>query len=200
MSCSPFDLRDYFFGELLESSRREVELHNKSCEACREELSRLRATESALLTLRDEEIPQRIGFISDRVYEPSVLLRWWKSFWSSAPRLGFASAVMLSVAILVAAMQRPVAIAPPAAQARDAAQLREKLQSEFSRQLDAAVEKVVAETEARSEHRTAELLAAAEKRFDQRRKEDMQVVSHNFAIMEKYARRDYRATVYGGER
>ncbi len=200
MSCSPFDLKDYFFGELPESSCREVELHNKSCEACREELSRLRATESALLTVRDEEIPQRIGFVSDRVYEPSILLRWWRGFWSSAPRLGFASAAMLSVAILVAALQRPVAIVPPAAQAQDAAQLREKLQAEFSRQIDAAVEKAVAETDARNQRRTVELLATAEKRFEQRQRAERQMVSQDFALMEKYAKHDYRTTVFGGER
>jgi anti-sigma factor RsiW len=194
MSCLPFDLRDYFFGELPQSSRREVELHCKSCESCREELERLRGTEAALLTLRDEEIPQRIGFVSDRVYEPSPLLRWWRAFWGSSPRLVFASAAMLSVAIVVAALQRPAPIAPPAAPARDAAQLR----GEFSRQLNAAVEKAVAESDARNQRRTAELLAAAERRFDARRKADMDVVSHNFAIMEKYARHDYRATNFGG--
>ena len=50
MSCSPFDLRDYFFGELPEEDRRQVDFHTKSCAACREELSRLRSTQAALLS------------------------------------------------------------------------------------------------------------------------------------------------------
>jgi len=42
MSCSPFDLRDYFFGELPEEERRQVDLHTKGCAVCREELQRYR--------------------------------------------------------------------------------------------------------------------------------------------------------------
>jgi anti-sigma factor RsiW len=114
MSCSPFDLRDYFFEELAEEDRQQVDLHSRTCEKCREELSRLRSTQAALLAVADEEIPQRIGFISDRVYEPSRLRRWWGAFWESAPRLGFASAAMLSAAIIVSAMHRPAVVTPPA--------------------------------------------------------------------------------------
>src|SRR4030095_5640540 len=100
MSCSPFDLRDYFFGELPESDRRQTDLHIKSCVSCREELDQLRSTQTALLAIPDEEIPQRIGFVSDRVYEPSAVRRWLRAFWGSAPKLGFASAALISAAIL----------------------------------------------------------------------------------------------------
>jgi anti-sigma factor RsiW len=193
MSCSPFDLRDYFFGELPEEGRRQMDSHVKSCAGCREELNQLRSTQAVLLSAPDEEIPQRIGFVSDRVYEPSRLRRWWLAFWGSAPRLGFASAAMLSVAILVSATHRPVAVAPPAAVVDPA-----RLQADFSRQMNEAVEKAVAASDARHEHRTAELLSAAEKRFDTQRKADMERVSQNFAIMEKFARREYRAAVFGG--
>jgi len=103
MSCSPVDLRDYFFGELAEELRRQADLHVKTCVSCREELDRLRSTQSALLSVADEEIPQRIGFVSDRVYEPSAVRRWWGAFWGSAPRLGFASAAMLSAWALASA-------------------------------------------------------------------------------------------------
>jgi anti-sigma factor RsiW len=187
MSCSPFDLRDYFFGELPEEGRRLVDLHTKNCAACRDELNTLRSTQAILLSVPDEEIPQRIGFVSDRVYEPSRLLRWCRAFWGSAPRLGFASAAMLSAAIVVFAMHRPGPVTPVAVV--DVA----RLQSDFSRQLNEAVEKAVAASDARHEQRTAELLAAAAKRFDTERKADMAAVSQSFAIMEKYARRDYRA-------
>jgi anti-sigma factor RsiW len=188
MSCSPFDLRDYFFGELPEDERRQVDFHVKGCAACREELNQLRSTQAVLLSVADEEIPQRIGFISDRVYEPSRVRRWWRAFWGSAPRLGFASAAMLSAAILVSAVRRPPP-PPPAAPVVDVA----GLQAGFSAQLHAAVAKAVAESDARHEQRTAELLAAAARRFDAERKADMAAVSQNFAILEKFARREYRA-------
>jgi anti-sigma factor RsiW len=189
MSCSPFDLRDYFFGELAEESRRQVELHSRSCVKCREELNGLRSTQAALLAVADEEIPQRIGFVSDRVYEPSRLLRWWRAFWGSGPRLGFASAAMLSAAILVSALHRPAVVIPttPAA-AVDVA----KLQADFSRQVNEAVQKAVAESDARHE----QLLTAATKRFDAERKADMEKVSQSFAFAEKYAALGYRRAMF----
>src|SRR5262245_39436758 len=106
MNCSPYDLRDYILGELGETERREVESHVKGCTGCHEELGTLRATCSALNELRDEEIPQRIAFVSDRVYEPSVARRWWRALWDSGPRLIFASSAMLAAAIVVSAVQR----------------------------------------------------------------------------------------------
>jgi anti-sigma factor RsiW len=104
MSCSPFDLRDYYLKELTDPQQREVEAHVKDCPACREELQQLRLTQAALFALRDEEIPQRIAFVSDPVFEPSPARRWWAAFWGSSARLGFASAAMLSAAILVATL------------------------------------------------------------------------------------------------
>jgi len=193
MSCSPFDLRDYFFGELPEEGRRQVDLHTRSCAACREELNQLRSTQAVLLSAPDEEIPQRIGFVSDRVYEPSAVLRWWRAFWGSAPRLGFASAAVLSAAILVFAFHRPgpVILATPPVNVA-------KLQADFSRQMNEAVEKAVAASDARHEQRTAELLAAATKRFDARREADIEKVSQNFAILQKYAKLEYRAAMFPG--
>jgi hypothetical protein len=121
MSCSPFDLRDYHFQELADPQRRLVESHVKTCEPCREELGRLQLTESALFTLREEEIPQRIAFVSDPIFEPSPLRRFFSDFWGSAARLGFASAAMLSAALVVFAMYRPAPapapVAPPAVMA-----------------------------------------------------------------------------------
>jgi anti-sigma factor RsiW len=196
MSCSPFDLRDYFFGELPEDDRRQVDLHSRTCLTCREELNRLRSTQAALLAVADEEIPQRIGFVSDRVYEPSRFLRWWRGFWGSAPRLGFASAAMLSLAIVVSAMHRPPVVIPPTAAPVDVV----KLQADFSRQLNEAVQKAVVESDARHEERTAQLLAAAAKRFDAERKADMEQVSQSFAIIDRYVRREQRASILGDTR
>ena len=108
MSCSPFDLRDYFLKELADpQQRRQVEVHVATCQSCSEELDRLQTMEAALFNLRDEEIPQRIAFVSDKVFEPSPLRRWMAGFWNSSARLGFASAAMLSTALIVFAATRP---------------------------------------------------------------------------------------------
>jgi len=106
MSCSPFDLRDYLLQELAgPQQRRQVEAHVKTCAPCREELDRLRITEAALRCMADEEIPQRIAFVSDKIFEPSPWRRWLAAFWNSGARLGFASAAMLSASLVVFALK-----------------------------------------------------------------------------------------------
>ena len=176
MSCSPYDLRDYLFEELTGAQRGEVRLHLKTCAPCSSELQALRLTHSTLLTLRDEELPQRIGFVSDKVFEPSPVRRWFAGFWTSAARVGFVSAAMLSAAILVHAL-RPVQIPgsmPGSAQTAQispaeidrrindavAAAVETRVQAKIS----AAVTQAVAETEQRAQKRTNAILAASEKR------------------------------------
>jgi hypothetical protein len=106
MSCSPFDLRDYFLQELAGPHQRlQVEAHVKTCAPCREELDRLRITEAALRCMADEEIPQRIAFVSDKIFEPSPWRRWLAAFWNSGARLGFASAAMLSASLVLFALK-----------------------------------------------------------------------------------------------
>src|ERR1700761_9329402 len=85
-------LRDYAFDELPVEERLAMEQHLAGCAECALELDRLHLTTAALRTLPDREIPQRIAFVSDRVFEPSAFRR----FWNSGARLGFASACMLS--------------------------------------------------------------------------------------------------------
>jgi len=160
MSCSPFDLRDYYFKDLAENERRLTEVHVKTCARCREELDRLRGTETALLTLRDEEIPQRIGFVSDPVFQPSAFRRGWEALWGSAARLGFVSAAMLSAALLVFSLTRPA----PQAGVRAPGLDRAALEAEVSKRVNDAVAKAVAESEAHQARETRELLAATEKR------------------------------------
>jgi hypothetical protein len=107
MSCSPFELKDYFLKELTTPQSAQMEGHIHNCAACRDELDRLRLTEAALFSLRDEEIPQRIAFVSDKIFEPSPVRRWFSAFWGSAGRLGFASAAMLSAAIVFYSVHPP---------------------------------------------------------------------------------------------
>jgi anti-sigma factor RsiW len=149
MSCSPFDLNDYFLKELPDSERRQVDGHVRECRQCREELERLRRTEASLFALREEEIPQRIAFVSDKVFEPAPWRRWLAAFWGSAARLGFASAAMLSIAILVFALSRP-AIRAPSTTATPAG---------VQAQIQAAVDKAVYESELRQSVRTEKLVA-----------------------------------------
>ena len=49
---------------------------------CREELATLRLTLDTLSTLREEEIPRRIAFVSDQIFEP----RWWQRYLESQLR------------------------------------------------------------------------------------------------------------------
>jgi hypothetical protein len=174
MNCSSVDLKAYALGETGENPGAAA--HIESCESCHEELERLRLTHAALLTLKEEEIPQRIAFVSDKIFEP----RWWQRIWHSAPAMGFASAALLAVAIFVHAYARPVTNAQPAA--IDTAQVEQRIQAEVSKRLDAQVSQAVAKVVAESETRQANLTRlfnAAEKRFASERQADIAAIQLN---------------------
>jgi len=182
MSCSPFDLRDYLFGELAEAERRQVDVHVRSCGGCQEEMERLRITQSTLLELRDEEVPQRIGFVSDPVFEPSGPRRLWRQFWASGPKLGFASAAMLSAALVIFTFLRPAPAVPAVTPASvDTA----KIERQLSERVATEVQKASAQIEARQEKKTADLLAAAEQRYERQRESDMKNIAFAISILEK---------------
>ena len=178
MSCSPFDLKDYFFEELDGAERKQVEAHVTGCRACREELSRLRLTGTTLLSLREEEIPRRIAFVSDPVFEPSAWRRWWSGFWNTPARLGFGSAALVSAALVVFALARPAPVQPvrlvqvPTVQTAQAAP--EVSEAAIQARIDQAADRAVA---ARTQQLVAEvaaerqklLLVAAELDFSERR-------------------------------
>lgn len=160
MSCSPFDLRDYFLNELAAKERRHVEAHVKTCGECREEFDRLRVTQAALRSVVDEEIPQRIAFVSDKIFEPSPWKRGLAAFWNSGARLGFVSAAMLSCALVYFAAARPAGVpaqvtasvahsvgaTPASAGPTPASALTEQ---EIQRRIDLAVTKAVGASEKR---------------------------------------------------
>ena len=150
MSCSPFDLRDYFLQELSTPQRLQVEAHVKTCDGCRVEMERLHLTGAALFSLREEEIPQRIAFVSDKIFEPSPVKRWLTAFWGSSARLGFAAAAMLSVAISFSAWHRSPAPAPvPPATAMNTAVPAALTPEQIDQRIQQAVFKAVADVEAR---------------------------------------------------
>src|SRR3984893_11164945 len=102
MSCSSVDLKAYLVGETSQREKSLVEDHVRTCQSCREEQERLRIAYSALLTLQEEELPQRIAFVSDKVFEP----RWWERMWRSGPAMGFAAGAGFAAAVLVHAVAR----------------------------------------------------------------------------------------------
>ena len=183
MSCSPFDLKDYFLQELPTPQRLQVEAHVEDCMSCREELDRLQLTGAALFTLRDEEIPQRIAFVSDQIFEPSPVRRWFSGFWGSAARLGFASALTLSASLVYFAAARPApapvrpAVPTMAAGAPSPEQVQQQIQE--------AVAKAVAGVEARQAIANKQLVAG----FEQRIQESVRYVQY----MESEAEADPQA-------
>jgi anti-sigma factor RsiW len=179
MSCSPFDLRDYVLAELSEIERRAVEAHALACSACRDDLERLQLTHTALLSIRDEEIPQRVAFVSDKVFEPSPWRRAWSSFWSSSARLAFAASAMLMIAAFVWSRPAPLA---PAAQAPVVDLAR--LQADFEARLQQAVTRAVAASEARQEQKNAATLRAIERRYEMDRQSLMAAMDENFKIIQ----------------
>ncbi|MGO9095560.1 MAG: anti-sigma factor family protein [Bryobacteraceae bacterium] len=178
MTCSPDDLKDFLFGELSAAQGRELEEHLQGCSECREEFERLRLTQTALHSLREEEPPRRIGFVSDQVFEP----RWWSRLWQSGPRLGFASAAMLAAAILIHGFARPV---PVVSRMPDTAAIEARIGAEVARRIEPAVRAAVAESEARQASKTEELVAATRKNFELQRDADHVAIAETLTLLQK---------------
>lgn len=162
MSCSPFDLRDYFLQELTDPQQRQMEAHVKSCAACREEMDRLQLTGAALFSLREEEIPQRIAFVSDQVFEPSPVRRWLADFWGSAAKLGFASAAILSAALVAFSInrtERPPMVAQAPAPAPQTVVQTVADAGDLQARIDAAVAKALAASDQKRVEETRQLVA-----------------------------------------
>jgi anti-sigma factor RsiW len=129
MSCASFeskpeskpDWKAYVLRELGQDADRQAEAHLATCSICHEEVATLRLTLDTLSTLREEEMPRRIAFVSDKVFEP----RWWQRLFSPT----FAAGALVAAAILIHGTLRPSQI-PQA-------------------QVEAAVNKAVSEVEAR---------------------------------------------------
>jgi len=141
------DLKAYVVGEATRQERGLVEDHVRGCQSCREELDRLNLTRSALASLEDEEIPRRIAFVSDRVFEP----RWWQTIWRSGPVMGFASAALLAAAILVHGFARPGVV--------DTAQIEKQVEGRLNVRVQAAVN----QAEAKQSAEFAKVLSATER-------------------------------------
>jgi hypothetical protein len=107
MSNAPHDLRDYVLDELTPQQCAEVEQYLATSVEARDEVERLRLTHRALLSVPQEELPRRIAFVSDKVFEPSRARRLWQGFWQGAPRLAFGMAAVLAVLFAGAGITQP---------------------------------------------------------------------------------------------
>jgi Putative zinc-finger len=169
-------LRDYAFGELPAARQPELEEHLGVCGECTLELDRLRLTTAALRTLPDQEIPQRIAFVSDKVFEPSPVSRFFGGFWNSASRLGFASVCVLGGALIVSAYHRPVEVRT-VIQAGNV----QTANTDVSKQVNDAVAKAVAQVKIEN----AREIEAVGHKYEQEYQARMSTVAENFELLQK---------------
>ncbi len=193
MSCPEFDLKGYILKELPRDEARATELHAAGCDACREEIERLSLTFAALRAVPEEEMPRRIAFVSDKVFEP----KRWQAWLNSGPRMAFVSSLVLAVAILSHGVMRPVQVAGPAP-ALDTAVIEARVDREVALRLDHAVKQVVAESEARQAAKIQAVVAAAEKRLEFERQIDRVQVDETFDVVRKQMTRWYMASAEVG--
>ena len=163
MNCSSIDLKAYFLGEMDRGTKSACEDHITRCDDCHEELERLQLTQTALMAMPDEAIPQRIAFVSDRVFEP----RWWQTIWRSGPAMGFASAALLSGAILVHGFTQPAPVVVATAPVVQVDQAR------IDRQIQEQVTKAAAGMRTQQVAESAKLVAAVEQKLESRHRSDL---------------------------
>lgn len=180
-------LRDYAFDELAANERREMEQHLTTCGDCALELDQLRLTSAALRALPDREIPQRIAFVSDRVFEPSAFRR----FWNSGARMGFASACVLSAALVVSAWHfsstyRPSAVrtAVPAASV--------SADHVSPEQISAAVAQAVAQVRAEDAQMIQAAIQKSERKRDAEYRSQMVAIEESYMVLQKRLNSSYR--------
>lgn len=176
MNITSDDLKDYVFGELDAAGRRAVEAAVASDVALRDELARLQVTQSALFTIREEELPRRIAFVSDKVFEP----KWWQVWLNSGPRMAFASAALLAAAIVFhgAAGQAAGPVAGPAVASIDQAAFEKRIAEEVTRVLPAALD----QAEQRHRMQLASAIKEAEGKYQRLRQEDQMNMEASYSL------------------
>jgi anti-sigma factor RsiW len=177
-TCSQAEaLRDYAFDELAAGDRRAMEQHIAGCPDCAGELDQLRVTTAALRSLPDCEIPRRIAFVSDKVFSPSPVARFFNGLWNSTARLGFLSACAIAVALIVSAYHRPAEI-------RIDANITKQVNDAVTRAVaqvrieDAQSTKVLLETINRDHQREHQALMEAVTVFQERANTNILLASH----------------------
>jgi hypothetical protein len=165
-------LRDYAFDEQLpQEERRAMEQHLAGCADCALALDQLRLTTAALRTLPDREIPQRIAFVSDRVFEPSLFRRFWNA--------GFASACVLAVAVVVSAWHVSAVYRP--GEARPTIQTASVSQA----QIDSAVANAVAQVRSEDAQMIQTAVQNSERKHEAEYRNQMAAIGENFMVLQK---------------
>lgn len=181
MTCSPFELKDYYFGELGVTERSAVEGHLNGCEACRGELTSLSNTKAILSALTDEEPPRRIAFVSDKVFEP----RWYQRLWSSGPQLGFGAAAMMAAAIVMHGYVVRPAPAVSSVAATGTSISKEAADSEVTRRVRLEVARALAESEARQTRSVLEAVNTRLRQAGHRNTQDLMLIRDYVERMDK---------------
>jgi hypothetical protein len=134
---------------------------------------RIQAAVAMLRALPDEEMPRRLAFVSDKVFEP----KWWQRF----PVWGMASAAMIAASILAHGyVSRPEIVQVVERRVEVPAKVdTAALEAAYQKRLEAALKLAAAEQE---------------KRFDFERRALMVTVKENFDLMRKQMNRLYLAS------
>jgi anti-sigma factor RsiW len=150
------ELKDYLLGELNETERRAVEERLAADSSYRLEYERLTMTPQALLAVPEPEMPRRIAFVSDPVFErrPSLWQRLMGPAWA------YGCAAMLSCAILAHGFLARSAADESAIQAR--------------------IDKAVASVRLENEKRYEQMVVAVEKTFEYQRRESLRPVRASY--------------------
>ncbi len=171
-------LRDYAFDELPAHERRAMEQHLATCGDCVLELDQLRLTSAALRTLPDREIPQRIAFVSDRVFEPSPFRRFWSA--------GFASACVLAVALVVSAWHFSNAYRPAEVQTVV------HTASVSPQQINDAVARAVAQVRTEDAQLIRTAIQTSEQKRDLEYRNQMVAIEESYMVLQKRLNSSYR--------
>jgi anti-sigma factor RsiW len=178
------NLMAYALGEATPLERNVTEsLLSHSAEAC-EEFERIQATIAALKSLPQEEMPRRIAFVSDPVFQPS----WWQRFWASTPQLGFASAALLAAAITTHGFVSKSSMPPPQPIAQQAT-APALTQADVDQAVDQAIAKAVSIVEKRQQAATEERIRIALSEAEKRHATDRQLLAVRFEENLNYMRK-----------
>jgi len=182
MKVTPDQLKDYVFGELNAAERREVEAALHADAALRDEYARLQVTQTALFSVREEEMPRRIAFVSDPVFEP----KWWQRWLSAGPQLGFASAALVAGAIVFHAVHQPAPAPAPVAQF-DQAAFEQRIAEGVARALPAALQ----EAETRHKTQLASVMKQAESKYQRIRRDEARELEAAYYYEQEKKKVDY---------
>ncbi len=181
MTCSGIDLNAYHFGELNGSERIAAERHVRDCAACSEELDRLAALDSALRMLPTEAMPQRISFVSDKIFEP----RWYQRFFNPGPAWGVAAGFLVICGLGLNLMYRPEPLIVSRTTRVGAREVEALVEAEVARRMDGAVKAAVAQAVADSEVRQRKVFKADLEKVELDYQAQVLAVRENVAFLQK---------------